>query len=64
MVQIVMESVLKASEGKAGQNCMRMAPSWLVTPFPCLVSSVCAGYPWGGGESPSGARAMGRGDPK
>lgn len=65
MVQIVMESVLKESKGKAGLNCIQMAPRWLVTLFPCLVSfSVCIGYTRGGEESQSGARVMGRGDPK
>lgn len=52
-------------KGKAGMNCMQMAPLWLVTLFPYLVSSsVCTGYTPGGEESQRGARVMGRGDPK
>lgn len=55
-----MESVLEESKGKAGLNCMQLAPSWLVTLLPCLVSSsVChsvSRYTKGGEGSQSGAR--------
>lgn len=65
-----LESVLEESKGKAGLNCMRWAPSWLVTWFPCLVSSsvygsVLSRYTKGGEGPQSGARTpMGRCEPK
>lgn len=63
-LQIVpkLESVLEESKGKAGLNCMQLAPSWLCDAVSLLVSSLVCGsvlsrYTKGGEGSQSGSRA-------